>query len=287
MRNLTIKRTKSFVACLVKLKIYIEDPVSSDIVINNIPCRKLGELKNGEEKAFEISERAAKVFVIADKLSKDYCNEYYQLPEGEWDIALTGRNKFNPAGGNAFRFDNNDSAEVKANRKKGTTIGLMVLIAAVVVGLVVGNLIGKGVTIKTVEPKDFSYDKMSITLTEEFEKTDMEGFTVAYGSKDVAVFAIKESFSLREDVGSLTLKEYANIVIEKNNRDATVKEKDGLTCFEFDYLNPETKEAYRYFAYVYKSEDAFWLVQFAVLKENSDIYEEKIGEWAKSVEFSK
>lgn len=287
MRNLTIKRTKSFVACLVKLKIYIEDPVSSDIVINNIPCRKLGELKNGEEKAFEISERAAKVFVIADKLSKDYCNEYYQLPEGEWDIALTGRNKFNPAGGNAFRFDNNDSAEVKANRKKGTTIGLIVLIAAVVVGLVVGNLIGKGVTIKTVEPKDFSYDKMSITLTEEFEKTDMEGFTVAYGSKDVAVFAIKESFSLQEDAESLTLKEYANIVIEKNNRDATVKEKDGLTCFEFDYLNPETKEAYRYFAYVYKSEDAFWLVQFAVLKENSDIYEEKIGEWAKSVEFSK
>lgn len=287
MRNLTIKRTKSFVACLVKLKIYIEDPVSSDIVINNIPCRKLGELKNGEEKAFEISERAAKVFVIADKLSKDYCNEYYQLPEGEWDIALTGRNKFNPAGGNAFRFDNNDSAEVKANRKKGTSIGLIVLIAAVVVGLVVGNLIGKGVTIKTVEPKDFSYDKMSITLTEEFEKTDMEGFTVAYGSKDVAVFAIKESFSLQEDAESLTLKEYANIVIEKNNRDATVKEKDGLTCFEFDYLNPETKEAYRYFAYVYKSEDAFWLVQFAVLKENSDTYEEKIGEWAKSVEFSK
>ncbi len=287
MRNLTIKRTKSFVACLVKLKIYIEDPVSSDIVINNIPCRKLGELKNGEEKAFEISERAAKVFVIADKLSKDYCNEYYQLPEGEWDIALTGRNKFNPAGGNAFRFDNNDSAEVKANRKKGTTIGLIVLIAAIVVGLVVGNLIGKGVTVKTIEPKTFSYDKMSITLTEEFEKTDMEGFTVAYGSKDVAVFAIKEPFSLQEDAESLTLKEYANIVIEKNNRDATVKEKDGLTCFEFDYLNPETKEAYLYFAYVYKSEDAFWLVQFAVLKENSDTYEEKIGEWAKSVEFSK
>jgi hypothetical protein len=287
MRNLTIKRTKSFVGCLAKMKIYIEDFTSNEMFINNTPCRKIGDLKNGEEKTFQIGEQEAKVFVIADQLSKNYCNEYYQLPEGEWDIALTGRNKFNPAGGNAFRFDNNDSAEVKANRKKGTTIGLMVPIAAVVVGLVVGNLIGKGVTIKMVEPKDFSYDKMSITLTEEFEKTDMEGFTVAYGSKDVAVFAIKESFSLQEDVGSLTLKEYANIVIEKNNRDATVKEKDGLTCFEFDYLNPETKEAYRYFAYVYKSEDAFWLVQFAVLKENSDTYEEKIGEWAKSVEFSK
>ncbi len=287
MRNLTIKRTKSFVACLVKLKIYIEDPMSSDIVINNIPCRKLGELKNGEEKTFEIGEQPAKVFVIADKLSKNYCNEYYQLSEGELDIVLTGKNKFNPAGGNAFRFDNNDSAEVKANRKKGTTIGLIVLIAAIVVGLVVGNLIGKGVIVKTVDPKTFSSDKMSITLTEEFEKTEMEGFTVAYGSKDVAVFVIKESFSLQEDAKSLTLKEYANLVIEKNDRDATAKEKDGLICFEFDYLNPDTKENYRYFAYVYKSEDAFWLVQFAVLKENSDAYEEKIGEWAKSVEFSK
>jgi hypothetical protein len=37
-------------------------------VINNIRCRKLGELKNNEEKTFEIDENQAKVFVIADKL---------------------------------------------------------------------------------------------------------------------------------------------------------------------------------------------------------------------------
>ena len=50
MRNLTIKRTKSFVACLAKMKIYVEDPTSNEICINNTPCRKLGDLKNGEEK---------------------------------------------------------------------------------------------------------------------------------------------------------------------------------------------------------------------------------------------
>ena len=50
MRTLTIKRAKSFVACLAKMKVYVEDPTSREIVINNVPCRKLGDLKNGEEK---------------------------------------------------------------------------------------------------------------------------------------------------------------------------------------------------------------------------------------------
>jgi len=75
MRRLTIKREKSFVASLAKLKIYIEDPASDEIRINGTPCRKIGDLKNGEEKTFEINEQKAKVFVIADNLSKEYCNE--------------------------------------------------------------------------------------------------------------------------------------------------------------------------------------------------------------------
>lgn len=55
MRLLTMKRAKRYVACLVKMKVFIEDP-TGDTMINGTPCRKLGELKNGEEKAFEISE---------------------------------------------------------------------------------------------------------------------------------------------------------------------------------------------------------------------------------------
>ena len=50
MRNLTVKRIKSAVACLVKMKVYIEDPLCGDFVINNTKCRKIGALKSGEEK---------------------------------------------------------------------------------------------------------------------------------------------------------------------------------------------------------------------------------------------
>ena len=80
MRDLCIKRNKSFVGCLAKLKVYIEDIDSKDIVINGVSCRRLGELKNGEMKTFQIGEESAKVFVIADKISKGYCNEFYIIP---------------------------------------------------------------------------------------------------------------------------------------------------------------------------------------------------------------
>ena len=124
MRNLTIKRRKTFVGCAVKMKVYIEDPYSNDIIINNVSCRKLGTLKNNEEKTFVIEDNAAKVFVIADKLSKNYCNEFYQLPAGSEDVYLTGKNKLNLASGNPFLFDNNDNEEALKNRKKGTKKGV-------------------------------------------------------------------------------------------------------------------------------------------------------------------
>ena len=139
MRNLTIKREKSFVGSLAKMKIYIEDPTSNEMRINDIPCRKIGDLKNGEEKVFQIDEQKAKIFVIADNLSKNYCNEYYQLPEGQKNIFLSGKNKLSPANGNAFRFDNNESEESIANRKSGARKGMLILIISDITLTVASN----------------------------------------------------------------------------------------------------------------------------------------------------
>ncbi len=288
MRNLTIKREKSFVGCLAKMKIYIEDPTSNEMCINDTPCRKLGDLKNGEEKTFQIGEQKAKIFVIADKLSKNYCNEYYQLSEGQEDIFLSGKNKFNPANGNAFRFDNNESKESIANRKRGTKKGLLVLIVAVIVGAVVGYSIGSILfSDKTPEPKEFTSNGMTITLTDEFKEADIENYTVAYDSKNVAVFALKEAFTLADGFEGYTLEQYADLVIQANNLgSAEIKTADGLTSFEYDFINPETNNTYKYFSYVYKTDDAFWLIQFATFDKNVDEYAQQITDWAKSVEFS-
>ena len=287
MRNLTIKREKSFVGSLVKMKVYIEDPTSNEMRINDVPCRKIGDLKNGETKTFQIDEQTLKVYVIADKLSKNYCNEFYQLSAGQEDIFLSGKNKFNPANGNAFRFDNNESEENIANRKRGTRKGLLILIIAAIIGAVVGYSITSGLfSDKTPDAKDFSSNGMSIRLTDEFIKTDIENYTVAYDSKNVAVFALKEAFALADGFQNYTLEQYGNLVLKNNNLSASkLQNLDGLTGFEYEFTNPNTKDTYKYFSFVYKADDAFWLVQFATLTENANEYRAQILEWAKTVSF--
>ena len=287
MRNLTIKREKSFVGSLAKMKVYIEDPTSNEICINDISCRKIGDLKNGEEKTFQIDEQEVKIYVIADKLSKNYCNEFYQLPAGQEDVFLSGKNKFNPANGNAFRFDNNESEETIASRKRGARKGLLILIVAVIVGAVVGYSITSNLfSNKTPDPKDFSSNGMTITLTDEFVKTDVENYTVAYDSKNVAVFALKEAFALADGFQNYTLEQYGNLVLKNNNLSASeLQNLDGLTEFEYEFTNPNTKDTYKYFSFVYKADDAFWLVQFATLTENINEYRAQILEWAKTVSF--
>lgn len=148
MRKLTITRTKSFVGCLIDMQVYIETPNTGSIIINGVNCAKLADLKNGETISVNISDNAAKVFVIADSLSKEYCNDFYQLPEGGEDVTLTGRNRFSLLSGNAYIFDNNDNPEAKANRKKNKRKGgwiILLIIILSAIGGVIGGLMAAGV----------------------------------------------------------------------------------------------------------------------------------------------
>lgn len=288
MRNLTIKRTKTFVASLMKLKVCIEDPKSTELTVSGIPCRMLGTVKNGEEKTFRIDEEQRKVFVIADNISKDVWNEFYDIPAGDSDIFLSGKNKFNPANGNAFRFDNNDSAQVLANRKSGNRKGFFILCAALIIDFLIGYfavsaLFSGGFT----RTKTFSSNGMNITLTDKFVQTSAQGFTVCYDSPDVAVFALKEKFSMAEGFGDITLDEYRDLIVAGNNlTSAEKKEINGLKALEYVYKNPQKQQTYRYYTFVYKTDDAFWTLQFVCLdKESSDHYKD-ILKWVGSVEFS-
>ena len=141
MRNLTITRQKSFVASLAKMKVYIEDPEANELEINGVGCRKLGTLKNGETATFPIGDQAAKVFVIADKVSRGFCCDYYPITAGTENVVLTGKNKFHPGAGNPFRFDGVTDPEVLENRKKGNGKGIVILIVSALAGVITGLLL--------------------------------------------------------------------------------------------------------------------------------------------------
>lgn len=313
MRSLTIQRQKSVVASLATVDIYIEDPNSQEIIINNIPCRKIGELKNGEQKTFQISEERAKVFVIADKLSKSFCSEFFEIPAGIENIFLTGKNEFNPATGNAFRFENNNSVGIAEHRKKGRNLGIIICIIAIIGGYFLGrgivsglfgdNNSSKGNTSKPIiltppipdpnlddndddddnnddDSKMFVSNGMTIILTKDFEETTLLNFTVAFASDEVYVTGLEEKFSLADGLEDYTLEEYGKAVMKNANLDPNnLKKENDLTYFTYEV------EDYYYFASVYKTDEAFWLVQFMTYNDSKDYYIEKFIEWSKSIDF--
>ena len=297
MRNLTIKRMKSFVACLCKMKVYIEDSESNEIIINNTPCRKLGELKNGEEKTFYITGKSSKIFVIADAFSKSFCNEYYQLPSGNEDITLSGKNEFDLTMGNAFRFDNNDSPEIAASRKKSKKKGAVILALALAVGIALGAFISTFLILKNLEnktPKIFSCNELSITLTAAFEDSyysdddpDYIGYDFICETEDILVTGAREPFSFFEEINVVTLEEYGDFILSINElRHLELKEDGDYIYFEYDRSFEETDRDVHYYICLYKADEAFWLVQFMTSTKDFAKYSSNIVEWANTVTFS-
>lgn len=289
MRKLTVRREKCYAGSLAKVKIYVEDPVTYDLRINDVPCRLLGTIKNGGELSCDIEENEARIFAISDKLSRNICNDFYRIPAGEDDVVLSGKIKAAPFLGNPFLFDVEASDEVLESRKKNKKKMTVVMIIAVAVGFAIGFFAYSGLDtfLDNPEAETFSSGGMSITLTDEFIKVPMEGFTFCYGNGDVSMFALKESFADYPGLREYNLTQYGQGVIDVNGYGPSIKlhTEDGLTYFEYTGTNPDTGKLYAYAAFVYETDEAFWLAQFAALEDEYDTYRKDIFAWAKTVEF--
>lgn len=284
MRNLTVRRRKVFTGCLNKTKLYIEDPLNQEITIDKTPCRKLGVLKNGDVQTFRIDDEARKIYVIADKITKGYCNEFYQLPAGSEDLVLTGQVQME-VGTGMFRFDDNNSEGIQSKRKKGAVIGVIVLIVACVLGFFGGKYItGQLLKSKAAEPKTFTSHGMTITLTKDFTEDSAVGYTSFFRSKDVAVLTVREPFALLDGLEDYTVEEYGALALEGNGMSASLlKTFNGIPGFEYDAEHDG--DTYHYRIFLFKADDAFWMVEFTSFKDQFSRYESQIGKWAGSVTF--
>jgi hypothetical protein len=134
------------------------------------------------------------------------------------------------------------------------------------------------------EAKDFSKAGMTITLTDEFYEKEMRSYTVCYDSTNIAVFALKEEFTLLQGLENYSLSDYCKLVINNNGKDCSVQEDNDLTYFVLDYT--ANGKNYKYFCPVFKGTDAFWLVQFSCVSDDYDEYLDDFIKWAKSIKFS-
>ena len=103
MRKLVLKREKVFVACLGKIRIFVEDGQGS-FSLGGISCRQLGVLKNGQTGEYEIPGESVKVFVVFSKVAPQKYYSYYQLPAGEETVELFTGPELNPGEGNPFKI---------------------------------------------------------------------------------------------------------------------------------------------------------------------------------------
>lgn len=285
MRRLTMVRANNYVDTLITLNIYIEDSVAGDILINGIYCRKIGELANGERKTFEIEERSAKVFAIADNVCPDVCNEYFQLQEGTDHVFLSGQNMIHPTDGHMFRFDQNMNQHRKMSiKKKRTILAISIAAGLSLMCLFVVALWPKG---SSGGRKTFVHGDMSITLTDEFEEVKVPGYVAAYMTEYIEVGAKRQGFYQHAQLRNHTAKEYAQGVMSQNGIKSSVVTKPGnITYFIYTDRNEEKGITYQFYCYVYKTTDAFWVIQFGVPLELVARYKEDIHEWATSVDFN-
>ena len=140
-----------------------------------------------------------------------------------------------------------------------------------------------------VTAEQFAVDNMQITLTNEFTTESYQGYNGVFASKEVAVFVLKEDFSLLENFEDYTLQQYGELVIDNNGLTGSVElnEVEGICYFDYEYNNTEENTTYYYMSTLFKSDDAFWIIQFAVPAEDAENYLPQLIEWAKTVTFVK
>lgn len=143
-----------------------------------------------------------------------------------------------------------------------------------------------GVKVYEAEATEFSSQGLTLTLTKAFKKADVQGYTVAYDSAAVAVFALKESFSLMAGMSDMSVDDYAELLREANAaRDpGAIQTEEGVLFFEYSFYNEEEKTTFKYFTTVHKGDDAFWMVQFATREGVYDEYRPYLLQWAKTVD---
>lgn len=136
--------------------------------------------------------------------------------------------------------------------------------------------------------KEFSLKGLNITMSDDMKEATMAGYDAFLESEDYALALVKEDF---EDFKSIdveidensSVKEYMEFVLNANELDGKIIEKNNLTYVQ--YTKNINSNDFFYMVFAYKSDDAFWIVNLMCFEEDRFEAEPIFIEWAKSVNF--
>ena len=143
-----------------------------------------------------------------------------------------------------------------------------------------------GCAVKDTKEKVFTKNEFSITLNEAYIESEYEGYYACFDSATVAVFVVKEGFDIMEGFSDYTIEQYANIVMYNcSDKLPSFHQKDGISYIEYSFKNTEVNKTYKYLTALYKSSDAFYMVQFTCEDKDYIEYKDYFIERAKTVKF--
>ncbi len=111
-------------------------------------------------------------------------------------------------------------------------------------------------------------DELTFNLPGDYESFDVEslGYTAGFTTDEELVLVLREDAALFDNFDDITVMDYAELVLKNNGSPADEIQSEGwLTLFEYD-----TAEGFHYMVFLYKSEEAFWVVQHASATESFD-----------------
>ncbi len=119
---------------------------------------------------------------------------------------------------------------------------------------------------------------------EVYEAADELGQTGAFINEDTnqLVLVLREDFSVLDGLEDMSIDEYGALVMKNSGRPSTkLTQENGLSFFEYNL----SSNGFHYSVFVYKSEEAFWLVQYIAESNQYLAYEDTVFAVAKSVDF--
>ena len=133
--------------------------------------------------------------------------------------------------------------------------------------------------------KTFDIEGVRISLPNNMISYDSEQYNIYLANNDLLFLGIKETFTSLNSIGlnsDSTLEEYAEVIKQVNNTSSFIKKDNYMYYMKTENIENQN---YDYVIVVKKSEDSFWLFNFAYLTSNKSVLQDKVFEYINTIEF--
>lgn len=284
MKRITLI-TKSHILAKMNPIIFIPT-VGGEYIIDGIECKKVRPLLCFSQMTFDVGVDD-KEFLLVTESDKENLGIFKCLIPDEADslIRVSAKETDHKIEVSFDLLDRNRGEAKAANRKGRVLIVVLAIIICNIVAICFaffGDYIHSLASISK-KPHTFYTEDFTITLNSSFTIDEDDCFDMIYVTKFCYVGFSEYDYESYPEIADVSAEDYCDMLVKINPIAEYDIVKDGdLIYVEFEE-KLETKYTYR--IYVYKTDEAFWLVQFSSPTKKHDVWSANYDEWAKSVKF--